>query len=52
MLTGETTIGQFGNGRFEVRLGQANLREFELSNNPESRATLNVVGGKLRFKTA
>jgi hypothetical protein len=45
--TGETTIGARGNGRFELRQGQANIRMFELSNNPESRATLNVMGGKL-----
>ena len=47
VLTGQTTIGKFGKGRFEVRQGQANLREIRISENPESRATLNVTGGKL-----
>jgi hypothetical protein len=48
--SGFTTIGQFGTGRFEVRLGQANLREIRASQNPGSRATLNVAGGILRVQ--
>ena len=50
LLVGQTTIGQQGNGRFEVRLGQANLRFIEVSRNPGSRATLNVAGGILRVQ--
>jgi hypothetical protein len=48
--TGQTSIGQHGNGRFEVRNGQANLRFVDLSRNPGSRATLNVMGGKLAIQ--
>jgi hypothetical protein len=50
VLTGETSLGNRGNGRFELRQGQANLRLVEVSNNPESRATLNVMGGKLTIQ--
>jgi PEP-CTERM motif len=50
LLTGEFSLGQFGNSRFELRQGQANIRVFEVSNNPESRATLNVFGGKLTLQ--
>jgi hypothetical protein len=51
-VTGQTTIGKFGNGRFEVRQGQANLREILPSENPQSRATIAVTGGILRVQDA
>jgi hypothetical protein len=50
LLTGETTIGNHGNGRFELRLGRANLRLVEMANQPNSRATLNVFGGKMTIQ--
>jgi PEP-CTERM motif len=50
LLTGETTIGNHGNGRFELRLGRANLRLVEMANQPNSRATLNVAGGKMTIQ--
>jgi hypothetical protein len=50
--TGTANIGLFGKGRFEVRQGQAffsgNVR---LSENPTSRATLAVTGGKLTIQS-
>jgi hypothetical protein len=49
-LTGSTTIGARGNGRFELRQGQANLRFVELSSHSAARATLNVMGGTLRIQ--
>ena len=49
--TGTVSIGQLGKGRFEVRQGVATLTgEVRLSQNPTSRATLAVTGGKLRIE--
>lgn len=51
-LTGQTTIGKVGKGRFEVRQGQANLREIRPSETLQSRATIAVTGGILRVQDA
>ena len=48
--TGEMSLGQRGNGRFEIRQGQANIRQIDISEFPQSRATLNVFGGKLKIQ--
>jgi hypothetical protein len=50
VLVGQTTIGQRGKGRFELRQGQANLRVVEISETAESRATFNVFGGKMTIQ--
>jgi hypothetical protein len=50
VLDGQTTIGQRGKGRFEVRQGQANLQVVHASEQVTSRATLAVTGGKLTIQ--
>ena len=50
VLTGELTLGRAGNGRFEIRQGQANIRQIDISDLAQSRATLNVFGGKLKLQ--
>jgi hypothetical protein len=49
-LSGEMTLGRNGNGRFEIRQGTANIRQIDISDTIKSRATLNVLGGKLKIQ--
>ena len=45
--TGQLSIGGYGKARFEIQQGTANIREFQMSAQANSRGTLNVFGGKL-----